>query len=37
MNYSEFLEMSKNVKEKAGEGSEPFPGEFLKPMKKEKI
>ena len=31
--YSEFLTMSKNVKEKAGIGSEPFPGEFLKPMK----
>jgi hypothetical protein len=26
--------MSKNVKEKAGEGSEPFPGTLLKPMKK---
>lgn len=35
MDYSEYLEMSKNVKEKAGGGSEPFPGEFLKPMKKE--
>jgi hypothetical protein len=35
LNYSEFLEMSKNVKENAGTGSEPFPGEFLKPMKKE--
>ena len=27
--------MSKNVKEKAGTGSEAFPGELLKPMKKE--
>ncbi|CAB4375937.1 unnamed protein product [Rhizophagus irregularis] len=34
MDYSEFLSMSKNVKEKAGEGSEPFPGTLLKPMKK---
>ncbi|CAG8731803.1 3646_t:CDS:1, partial [Funneliformis caledonium] len=34
VNYSEFLAMSKNVKEKAGTGSEPFPGEFLKLMKK---
>ena len=33
MKYFEFLSMSKNVKEKAGIGSEPFPGAFLKPKK----
>ena len=27
--------MSKNVTEKAGTGSEPFPGTFMKPMKKD--
>ena len=35
MKYSEFLSMSKNVMEKAGTGSEPFPGTFMKPMKKD--
>jgi hypothetical protein len=35
MQYSEFLSMSKNVKDKAGLGSEPFPGAFMKPMKKD--
>jgi len=35
MKYSEFLSMSKNVTEKAGTGSEPFPGTFMKPMKKD--
>ena len=34
MKYSEFLSMSKNVTEKAGTGSEPFPGTFMKPIKK---
>jgi hypothetical protein len=33
--YFEFLSMSKNVKDKAGIGSEPFPGAFMKPMKKD--
>jgi hypothetical protein len=33
LDLMEFLKMSKNVKEKAGTGSEPFPGEFLKPTK----
>ena len=33
--YSEFLSISKNVTEKAGTGSEPFPGTFMKPMKKD--
>jgi hypothetical protein len=27
--------MSRNVKEKAGTGSEPFPGKLLNPMKKD--
>ena len=27
--------MSKNVKDNAGVGSEPFPGKLLKPMKKD--
>ena len=31
--YAEFLAMSKNVKDKAGIGSEPFPGKLLKPIK----
>jgi hypothetical protein len=31
--YAEFLEMAKNVIEKSGLGSEPFPGELLKPIK----
>ena len=31
--YFEFLSMSKNVKENAGTGSEPFPGALLKPTK----
>src|SRR5436309_112060 len=35
MKYSEFLSMSKNVTEKVGTGSEPFPGTFMKPMKKD--
>ena len=35
MDYSEFLSMLKNVKEKAGTGSEPFSGTLLKLMKKE--
>jgi hypothetical protein len=35
MKYSEFLSMSKNVKDKAGTGSEQFPGIFMKPMKKD--
>src|SRR5437763_12168973 len=35
MKYSEFLSMSKNVTEKAETGSEPFPGTFMKPMKKD--
>ena len=30
MKYSEFLSMSKNVTEKAGTGSEPFLGTFMK-------
>ncbi|RGB36328.1 hypothetical protein C1646_758227 [Rhizophagus diaphanus] len=34
LDYSDFLSMSKNVKEKAGMGSEPFPRTLLKPMKK---
>ena len=34
MQYSEFLAMSKNVKDKAKIGSEPFLGTFIKPMKK---
>ncbi|RGB21910.1 hypothetical protein C1646_777017 [Rhizophagus diaphanus] len=34
LNYSDFLSMSKNVKEKAGTGLEPFPGTLLKPIKK---
>ncbi|CAG8715596.1 10712_t:CDS:2, partial [Rhizophagus irregularis] len=33
LEYFEFLSMSKNVKEKAGIGSEPFPGALLKPKK----
>src|SRR5436305_15271859 len=35
MKYSEFLSMSKNVTEKAGTGLEPFPGTFMKPIKKD--
>jgi hypothetical protein len=35
MQYSEFLSMSKDVKDKAGTGSEPFPGAFINPMKKD--
>ncbi|CAG8704228.1 6108_t:CDS:1 [Funneliformis caledonium] len=37
MKYSEFLTMSKNVKEKAGTGSEPFSGALLKLMKSVKL
>ena len=37
MKYSEFLTMSKNVKEKAGTGSEPFLDALLKPMKSVKL
>ena len=33
--YFEFLSMSKNVRDKAGIGSEPFPDAFMKPMKKD--
>jgi hypothetical protein len=33
MKYFEFLSMSKNVKEKAGIGTEPFSGSLLKPKK----
>src|SRR5438067_6957196 len=35
MKYSEFLSMSKNVTEKAGTGSVPFLGTFMKPIKKD--
>src|SRR6266511_482081 len=35
MKYLELLSMSKNVTEKAGTGSELFPGTFMKPMKKD--
>jgi hypothetical protein len=35
MQYSEFISMSKNVKDKAGTESETFPGTFIKPMKKD--
>jgi len=34
MKYFEFLSMSKNVKEKARIGSNPFSGALLKPKKK---
>ncbi|CAG8753025.1 16296_t:CDS:2, partial [Rhizophagus irregularis] len=34
LDYSDFLSMSKNAKEKAGTGSKPFPGTLLKLMKK---
>ncbi|CAG8532192.1 115_t:CDS:2 [Funneliformis caledonium] len=37
MKYSEFLTMSKNVKEKVGTGLEPFSGALLKPMKSVKL
>jgi hypothetical protein len=37
MEYSKFLAMSKDVKDKAGVGSEPFPGEFLKPIRDAKL